>query len=138
MDLQIRVNDLAQRYQDAVDTCVNSLNAIQEDGTQGDPLSPFLSYARGRIMAAAGIAAEGIKVVKTRYYSQQTIQFGERSVKLKPALVRESSEYFLIFSISIALDLSHKVFGVDLDQGLSLLSLVLLGVCGLSRNFCLR
>lgn len=45
-------------------------------------------------MAAAGIAAEGIKVVKTRYYSQQTIQFGERSVKLKPALVRESSEYF--------------------------------------------
>ncbi len=94
LDLQIRVNDLAQRYQDAVDTCVNSLNAIQEDGTQGDPLSPLLKYVRGRIMAAAGIAAEGIKVVKTRYYSQQTIQFGERSVKLKPALVRESSEYF--------------------------------------------
>ena len=94
LDLQRRVDNLAQRYQDAVDTCVNSLNAIQEDGTQGDPLSPLLKYVRGRIMAAAGIAAEGIKVVKTRYYSQQTIQFGERSVKLKPALVRESSEYF--------------------------------------------
>ena len=94
LDLQRRVDNLAQRYQDAVDTCVNSLNAIQEDGTQGDPLSPLLKDVRGRIMAAAGIAAEGIKVVKTRYYSQQTIQFGERSVKLKPALVRESSEYF--------------------------------------------
>ena len=94
LDLQRRVDNLAQRYQSAVDTCVNSLNAIQEDGTQGDPLSPLLKYVRGRIMAAAGIAAEGIKVVKTRYYSQQTIQFGERSVKLKPALVRESSEYF--------------------------------------------
>ena len=110
LDLQRRVDNLAQRYQDAVDTCVNSLNAIQEDGTQGDPLSPLLKYVRGRIMAAAGIAAEGIKVVKTRYYSQQTIQFGERSVKLKPALVRESSEYF--FDIFNKNRVGHEPQGV--------------------------